>query len=68
MARQYPLLRAMMTRNELTQTDIARKMGRSATYVNLRMTGRKGWTIDEINELMTLLDIPKAEVQRVFFS
>ena len=67
MQRQYPLLRAMLARNSLTQLDLARQLGRSYTYVNRRMAGHKSWTLNEVQEIARWLQIPRTEFEDTFF-
>ncbi len=67
MQRKYPVLRAMLARNQLTQADLAKRLGRSYTYVNQRMTGNKSWTLDETQDIARWLRIPRTEFEDTFF-
>lgn len=47
-------LRAAMSYYGHTQTDLARYMGHSATYVNQRLHGKVDWSTKDINFLCDL--------------
>jgi hypothetical protein len=66
MARPYAKLRAALFERELTQTDVARLLGRDARYVSVRMCGHSPWGQDEMYKLLSALSAP-AEQMHVYF-
>ena len=68
MRRMYPLLRAALTRNYLTQADLAKHLKRSYTYVNQRMAGHKSWSLDEVRDIAKWLQFNRTEIEQEFFT
>ena len=68
MRRMFPLLRAALTRNSLTQADLAKQLNRSYTYVNQRMAGHKSWSLNEVRDISRWLGLNHAEIEEEFFS
>lgn len=46
----------------ITQTDIVKAIGRGVNYVCTRINGHKPWTIDEMEIIGELLEIPRDEL------
>lgn len=44
----------------LTNDNIAKRIGRAKSYVNVRMNARKAWTADELDEIAVMLGMANA--------
>lgn len=60
--RPYWLLKARMYERDAQNTDIANLLGRSATYVSERLTGKKFFTLDDAYKILKYLDLPMEEI------
>lgn len=45
-----------MLERQLTQPDICKRLGKSASYVSTRFTGKQAWTVDEAITLLDMID------------
>lgn len=62
----YPLLRGAMLSVGDTQRQLALAMDKCETYVNKRMTGEKGWKVDEMYYLMDRYGFSHERLHEVF--
>lgn len=60
-------LKGRMFERGITQTDIVKAIGRGVNYVCTRINGHKPWTIDEMEIIGELLEIPRDELIDYFF-
>ncbi len=58
MKRPYKNLRMELCGEDLDQRTIAKHLGRSATYVNVRMCGHEPWSMADVYKLMDLIHKP----------
>lgn len=66
MARPYAKLRAALVERGMTQTDVAKLLGREEKYVTTRMCGHAPWAQDEMYRIMDSIAVP-AEQMHVYF-
>ena len=52
---------------ELSQAELAERMGCSGTYVCQRMTGKMPWGADDIVQVVMILELPACDVVKYFF-
>ena len=62
----YIELRCAMIRAGIDQNDIARTIGKSPSYVSLRLNGHVPWTMAEAYAICELLQLPITEIVRYF--
>ena len=55
-------LKGRMFERGITQTDIVKAIGRGVNYVCTSINGHKPWTIDEMEIIGELLEIPRDEL------
>lgn len=41
---------------------LSKQMGRAQSYVSLRLQGRRAWTLDELDEIARIIDVPISEL------
>lgn len=41
---------------------LSKRMGRAQSYVSLRLQGRRAWTLDELDEIARIIDVPISEL------
>lgn len=63
----YPKLRGRIREKFGTQEAFAEAMGKNATTVSNKLSGKTEWTRQEIETVCDLLDIPLAEAHNYFF-
>ncbi len=59
-------LRALIFENDITQADIAQKIGKSKAYVSLRMQGKYDFNLGDIYAIIEILKIPPEKVLEYF--
>lgn len=62
----YKKLRTMMYANDDTQSDIAKALGRSPSYVAKRMTGETPFNLNDVYAIMRHYKLPPAEISEYF--
>lgn len=53
-------IRVNLTRNEMTQKDLAEKTGMKLGYLNVRLNGHRSWSIDELDAIADALGTGRA--------
>lgn len=51
-------VRAEMARKKVSQTAVAKHLGRSQSQVSARLSGRVPFDVNELHAIATLLDVP----------
>lgn len=64
--RKFKALKDLMYEQEVTQEMIAKKIGRSQSYVISRMIARQPFEMDEVYTICDYLGIPYTEIPRYF--
>lgn len=59
--RKFAKLKNLLFEKELTQDDAARIVGRSKTYLVLRINGHEPFDFEDAAKLAAVLDIPRTE-------
>lgn len=55
-------VRALVNAAGISGSELARRMGRAQSYVSLRLNGRKAWTLDELDQIASILGISVGEL------
>ena len=55
-------VRALVGSAGISGSELARRMGRAQSYVSLRLNGRKAWTLDELDQIASILGISVGEL------
>ncbi len=63
---KYKLLRGKLREKFLTGEDVAKMLGRSISYVRLRIEGKRAWDLSDVHTLMRELDLP-IEQMHIYF-
>lgn len=63
---KYKLLRGKLREKFLTGEDVAKMLGRSVSYVRLRMEGKRAWDMSDAHTLMKELDLPIEQLHIYF--
>lgn len=66
MARPFQKMRGLLAAEGVEQTDLARILNRSITYVSQRYMGRAPWTADEMYAILELVDQPSEKLHEIF--
>ena len=61
-------LKGIIKDRGFTQDDIAKKMGIAQVSLSLKINNKRGFSLDEANQIMTILSIPKEEFSSIFFN
>lgn len=56
--RLYPALRERLRAAYITTSDIAKEIGKSKCYVDLRFSGKYDWELGDAYAILRMLDIP----------
>ena len=67
MAKPFFRLRMKMAEQDVTQQELGRRIGRSASYVIAALTGKGGWDSRDIPKVARALNIPRDEWTDLFF-
>ena len=67
MAKPFFRLRMKMAEQDVTQQELGRRIGRSASYVSAALTGKGGWDSRDIPKVAQALSIPREEWTDLFF-
>lgn len=59
--RKFAKLKALMYEREVIQADLAEALGRSQTYIVVRMGGKEPWNLEDIQTIGAMLDIPREQ-------
>lgn len=59
--RKFAKLKALLYEKELIQADLAREVGRSGTYITVRMNGKEPWSLDDVQVIGKMLEIPREQ-------
>ena len=62
----YPALRERLRAAYITTSDVAKALGKSKSYVDVRFSGRQEWELEDAYTILCMLDIPP-ETLPVFF-
>ena len=62
----FRLLKTTLFRDGIEQKYLCELMGYSQHYITERMTGRRGWSLEDIYFLMDLLNIPYDQMHIYF--
>ena len=60
-------LKAAMARADLTQGELAKKIGMLPTSLNYRINGRLDFRLSEIRDIVKVLNLTKEETLDIFF-
>ena len=64
--RTYKELRCKMYADGIQQIDIAKHIKKCLTYVNVRLSGEKPWTLDDVYGICDFLEIPYSDISLYF--
>lgn len=64
---RFMKLRLKIMEKQMTHEYVAERIGRSATYLSTRMTGKDPFDTNDIRKLADLLEIEKADWLAYFF-
>lgn len=59
--RKFAKLKALMYEKDFIQADLAREVRRSGTYITVRMNGKEPWSLDDVQAIGTMLEIPREQ-------
>ena len=59
--RRFAKLKVAMYEAEVTQADIAKRIGAGITYVSRRMNGREPFNTDDIRQIGEMLHLDRAQ-------
>lgn len=59
--RKFNKLKTLMYEMNVTQDDLVPVIDRSTAYISLRLTARRPWNTDEIQQIAAFLGIPREE-------
>ena len=59
--RKFNKLKTLMYELDVTQDDLVPVIGKSSAYISLRLTARKPFNTDEIQQIAAFLGIPREE-------
>ena len=59
--RKFNKLKTLMYEMDVTQDDLVPVIDRSTAYISLRLTARRPWNTDEIQQIAAFLGIPREE-------
>jgi len=59
-------LHGALKANDLTIQDVADELGRSLTYVNVRMAGKESFTLDEAYAILDMVGADESEIYWYF--
>ncbi len=59
--RKFAKLKALMYEREVVQADLAATLGRSQTYIVVRMNGKEPWSLDDVQTIGNMLEIPREQ-------
>ena len=59
--RKFNRLKTLMYELNVTQDDLVPVIDRSTAYISLRLTARRPWNTDEIQQIAAFLGIPREE-------
>lgn len=59
--RKFNKLKTLMYELDVTQDDLVPVIDRSTAYISLRLTARRPWNTDEIQQIAAFLGIPREE-------
>lgn len=62
----YMSLREKLRAAYITTADIAKKLGKSKSYVDVRFSGRQEWELEDAYTILSMLDIP-CEALPIYF-
>ena len=65
MKRYWDLRRALFEA-DMPQAELAKPLGRSPGYVDVRMAGRASWTMADAYTICDVLHIPREEIYKYF--
>lgn len=63
---RYKKLRTVMYANEINQKTLGKEIGRSATYMSQRITGKVPFDMDDVYSICNYLKLPIAEISEYF--
>ena len=66
MRKSFRLIKSKMIEKDITQIYLSELIGKSSFYIMERMTGRRGWTMEDMYFLMDLLHIPYDQMHIYF--
>lgn len=46
----------------ISGNELSKRMGRAQSYVSLRLQGRRAWTLDELDAIAVIIDVPVSEL------
>lgn len=61
-------LKGLIKENGLTQEDVAKKLGIAQVTLSLKINNKRGLSLDEANQLATILKIPACDFGTIFFA
>ena len=64
--RLYPALRERLRAAYITTADVAKVLGKSKSYVDMRFSGRMEWELGDAYAILHMLDIP-SDALSVYF-
>lgn len=67
MKRHFLPLKSRMVQFQYTQEQMAKRIGRSPDYLNMRMNGRAPFNMKDIETMGKILRIPKTEWMDYFY-
>lgn len=64
--RRYIALRAKLREMEMTHEEFAVELGKSSSYVALRMTGKKPWTLEDAYKTIGMFGLDRRDLHFYF--
>lgn len=64
--KRFKNLRMAIWENDMTIGELAERLDKSQTYITNRMTARFSFTMDDVYEICSILDIPLEKIPEYF--
>ena len=64
----YSKLKGRIKEKNLTQEELANKIGINKSTISLRLNNQSSFIQDEIDKIIKILDIPAEEIKKYFFT
>lgn len=63
---KFKALKGLLYQNDYTHEDMAKALGKSATYFNARLAGKQSFSIQDVYRICELFQIPLTQIPDYF--
>ena len=68
MSYNFAKLRGRMVEKNVSSKDLADRIGMASTALSLRLNGKRQFRLNEVEQIVTALDIPAEQIAAYFFT